>query len=433
MKQMLSNYKCAALAASWLTLTGVGGMQQAQADALVFLSTQLLPIDEAQKMRDILLKGGPQATFTVAEPSAFSARVKADLGARKRTISLVGALHGELRPLAALGALDPIDDVAERVKANGIPESLMELGKFGGAKQRYIPWLQATYVMVINREALSFLPAGVDPNTLTYDELSRWANAITEKTGQRRLGFPAGPKGLFARFLQGYLYPSYTGSTVSEFRSSAAEKMWIDFKGLWQSVNPNSTNYNFMQDPLQAGEVWIAWDHISRLKDALDASPGSYEVVAPPAGPKGRSYMAAIVGLSIIDGAPDRAGASALIEHLLKPETQVLTAMETGFFPVVGAGLPTDVSPGLKLLTEGIGRTQSAKDAIPVLLPVGLGDRADEFNKVFTDTFQRVVLRGEPARAALDAEAGPLRDIINAARAPCWPPDKPSDGPCPVN
>ncbi len=49
-------------------------------------------------------------------------------------------------------------------------------------------------------------------------------------------GFPAGPKGLFARFLQGYLYPSYTGSAVTAFRSQEAEKMWTDFKILWASV-----------------------------------------------------------------------------------------------------------------------------------------------------------------------------------------------------
>ena len=35
--------------------------------------------------------------------------------------------------------------------------------------------------------------------------------------------------------------------------------------------NPNSTNYDFMQEPLLAGEVWIAWDHIARVKEALHA------------------------------------------------------------------------------------------------------------------------------------------------------------------
>jgi multiple sugar transport system substrate-binding protein len=142
--------------------------------------------------------------------------------------------------------------------------------------------------------------------------------------------------------------------------------------------------------------------------------------------------MPVIVGLSIVKGAPDRAGAASVIEHLTKPETQILTAAETGFFPVVEAKLPTDLSPGIKLLADGVAKTQSAQDALVVLLPVGLGDKGGEFNKVFTDTFQRIVLRGEPIRATLDAQAEMMRSIVNVAKAPCWTPDKPSDGPCPV-
>ncbi|SED92229.1 carbohydrate ABC transporter substrate-binding protein, CUT1 family [Rhizobiales bacterium GAS191] len=422
-----------AIAAGFLAFSALGAAQPARAQELVFLSTQLRPIEEAQKVRDILLKGAPKTSFIVDEPSAFAVRMQAEHDAGKHTISVVGALHGELQPLVPLGALDAVDDVAEAVKARGIPAKLMELGKFGGQNQLYIPWMQATYVLVVKKEAMPFLPAGADINALTYDQLAQWAKAIADKTGQRRLGFPAGPKGLFARFLQGYLYPSYTASSVTEFRSPEAEKMWTDFKALWASVNPNSTSYDFMQDPLQAGEVWIAWDHISRFKDALQASPGDYQVVPPPAGPKGRAYMPVIVGLGIVKGAPDRAGAAAVIAHLEKPETQIITAAETGFFPVVEAKLPADLSPGIKLLAEGVAKTQTAKDALAVLLPVGIGDKGGEFNKVFTDSFQRIVLRGEPVRATLDAEAAVMRDIIAATKAPCWAPDKPSNGPCPVN
>ena len=32
------------------------------------------------------------------------------------------------------------------------------------------------------------------------------------------------------------------------------------------------------------------------------------------------------------------------------------------------------------------------------LLPVGLGAKGGEFNKVYFDTFQRIVLRGEPVQ-----------------------------------
>lgn len=407
-------------------------MTPAAAQDLVFLSTQLRPIEEAQKVREIVLKGGPKTTYVVDEPSPFTVRIRAEVEAGKHTIGVMGALHGELQPLAPMGALDAIDDVAAKVAGRGIPAGLMQLGKLGGDKQLYIPWMQATYVLVVKKDALPFLPAGADVNALTYDQLAAWGKAIADKTGQRRVGFPAGPKGLLARFLQGNLYPSYTASMVTEFRSPEAEAMWTSFKALWATVNPNASSYDFMQEPLQAGEVWIAWDHIARVKDALIAAPGDYLVVPPPAGPKGRAYMPVLAGLAIAKGAPDRAAAAALIEHLTKPETQVIVAKELGFFPVVKAELPTDLSPGIKLLADGIARTQGAPDAMVALLPVGLGDKGGEFNKVFVDTFQRVVLRGEPVRATLDAQAETLKGLIAASKAPCWAPDKASDCPCPV-
>ena len=403
-----------------------------KAQDLIFLSTQLRPIDEAQKVRDVILKGAPKTSYVVDEPSPFTVRMKAEVEANKHTISLMGALHGELQPLVPMGAIDPIDDVAASLKDRGIPAGLMELGKLGTGKQMYIPWMQATYVMVVNKKALQYLPAGADVNSLSYKQLAEWGKAIQDKTGQRRIGFPAGPKGLFARFLQGNLYPSYTASMVTEYRSADAEAMWGEFKEVWSQSNPNSTSYDFMQEPLMAGEVWIAWDHIARVKDALQQTPNDYLVVAPPAGPKGRAYMPVIAGLAIAKGAPDRKGAAELIAHLTKPETQVITASEVGFFPVVNATLPSNLSPGVKLLAEGVAKTQSAKDAVVALLPVGLGDKGGEFNKVYVDTFQRIILRNEPVRAVLDAQAETMRSIMAATKAPCWAPDKPSDGACPV-
>jgi multiple sugar transport system substrate-binding protein len=286
--------------------------------------------------------------------------------------------------------------------------------------------------MVVRKEALAHLPPGADVNALTYAQLAAWGQAIREKTGQRRIGLPAGPKGLFARFLQGNLYPSYTASMVTEYRSGEAEAMWTEFRTLWATVNPNSTNYDFMQEPLLGGEVWIAWDHIARVKEALAAMPDKFIVVPPPAGPKGRAYMPVIAGLGIAKGAPNRAGAAALIEHLTKPATQVLTASEVGFFPVVNASLPADLPPAVKLLADGVAKTQEAKDAVAALLPVGLGSKGGELNKVYFDTFQRIVLRNEDVKTVLDAQAATMRAIMAETKAPCWAPDKPSNGPCPV-
>lgn len=406
----------------------------AAAQDVNFLSTQLRPVEEAQKVRQVLLKGVPgKVSYLVEEPPQFDVRMKAEGKAGKRTISLAGALHGELQPLVTSGDIEPIDDIAAKLADRGIPPGLMELGKLGTGKQIYIPWMQATYIMVARKEALASLPAGADVNALTYDQLEAWGKALTEKTGKRLIGFPAGPKGLMPRFYQGYLYPSFTSGVVTPFRSAEAEAMWGKFKSLWQYVNPNSTSYDFMQEPLMAGEVWVAFDHVARVKDALVQEPDKYVTFPAPAGPKGRGYMPVIAGLAIPKGAPDRAGATAVIDHLTKPDVQVKTAAEVGFFPVVKADLPADLSPGIKLIAEGVAKTQGAKDALPALLPIGLGDKGGEFNKVFSDSFQRIVLRGENPRAVLDAQAVVLKGLMETTKAPCWAPDKPSEGACPVN
>ena len=400
-------------------LAATAQVTPAAAQDVLFLSTQLRPIEEATKMRQAILKGAGPVTFVVEEPPQFTVRMQAETEAGKRTVSLVGALHGELGPLVPMGALQPIDDVAAKLAGRGIPASLMQLGKLGTPNQQYIPWLQATYVMAAHKSALVHLPAGADVNALTYDQLLAWAKTVTEKTGKRALGFPAGPKGLMHRFFQGYFYPSFTGGVVSTFRSADAETGWAKLKELWQQTSPNSTSYDFMQEPLLAGEVLIAFDHIARLKDALAAKPNDFVTFPAPAGPKGRGYMPVVAGLGIPKGAPNRAGAAAIIEHLSKPETQLVTAAEVGFFPVVKVELPATLPPEVKLLASAVGATSGSKDALPSLLPIGLGAKGGEFNKVYMDAFQRIVLRGEPIKDVLAAQGKVLESLMQETKAPC--------------
>jgi multiple sugar transport system substrate-binding protein len=208
--------------------------------------------------------------------------------------------------------------------------------------------------------------------------------------------------------------------------------MWTQFASLWKSVNPNSTSYNFMQQPLLSGDVWIGFDHVARVLDALRQKPDEFIAFPAPAGPKGRGYMPVLAGLAVLKGAPDMSGATALIDYLTQPQTQIVTARSVGFFPVVKAALPSDLEPGLKLAAAAIEKMQSAKDALPALLPIGLGQRGGEFDTVFMDTFQLVVLHGQKPRAVLDREAETLNRLMTETGAPCWQPDPPSIGACRV-
>ena len=98
----------------------------AAAQDVNFLSTQLRPVEEAQKVRQVLLKGVPgKVSYLVEEPPQFDVRMKAEGKAGKRTISLAGALHGELQPLVTSGDIEPIDDVVAKLADRGIPQGLM--------------------------------------------------------------------------------------------------------------------------------------------------------------------------------------------------------------------------------------------------------------------------------------------------------------------
>jgi multiple sugar transport system substrate-binding protein len=417
-----------------VSLLMVGAVAPAWADdGTVFLSTQLRPIEEAQKMRDVILKDYKgKVDYVPEQPAQLPVRIQAEQQGGTHTISLIGALHGEMQPLLPISGLAPVDDLAAQLKDRGFPADLIKLGKFGGEHQMYIPWMQATYFMVANKQALPFLPAGADLNALTYAQLADWAKAIQEKTGRRMLGFPAGPSGLMHRFLEGFLYPSFTGGVVTPFRSPEAEAMWTQFAAMWKYVSPNSASYNFMQEPLLSGDVWIGFDHVARLLDALRQKPNDFVAFPAPAGPKGRGYMPVLAGLAIAKDAPDAKGAAALIDYLTQPTTQIATARAVGFFPVVKATLPSDLDPGVKAASEAIALTENSKDSLASLLPVGLGTHGGEFDKVYLDTFQLIVLRGQLVRAVLDRQAEALKRVIAVSGAPCWTPDAPSKGPCPV-
>ena len=398
----------------------------------IFVSTQLRPIEEATVVREELLQDVGDVDYVVEEPPQFAVRMEAERQAGKHTVSLVGALHGELSPLADKNALEPLDDLAKKLAAGGMPQAVLDLGKLGKPNQQYIPWMQATYVMAARKEALQYLPAGTDVNALSYDQLIEWGKKMQEATGQPQIGFPAGPKGLMARYFQGYFYPSFTGGVVRTFQGAEAAAGWEKLKALWAFVTPNSTNYDFMQEPLAAGEVMVAWDHIARLKNAISASPDDYVVFPAPSGPKGRGYMPVVAGLAIPKGSPDKAGATKVIEHLTTPDVQLLTASRVGFFPTLNVKLPEDLDPGVALLAGAVTATQTSKDALISLLPVGLGDKGGEFNKVYMDAFQRIILRNEPVGDVLMAQAATLTKLMADTKAPCWAPDAKSDGPCPV-
>jgi multiple sugar transport system substrate-binding protein len=400
--------------------------------SVVILSTQANPVEEQEKMRGIVLadfQGQPE--FIGAEEPVLLDRSLAEAQAGGTgSADVLIALHGTFPTLVQADTLMDLSDIASDATAAGIPEAFMALGKLNTDQQYYIPMMQATYILGVNKKALDYLPAGADMNALTWEQFRDWGKAIFDATGENKLGFPASDQGLMHRFLQGYIYPSFTGGMVTGFKSTEAEGMWGFVKDMWQYVNPQATTYAFMQEQLLSEEVWVAFDHTARLIEAFKQKPDDFLALPAPSGPEGLGFMPVIVGMAIPANAPNPEGAKAMIRYLIQDETQVQILREIGFFPVADVDFPGFVTVGVRMEGDAVALQAAAGNALPALLPVGLGDKGGEFNKIYRDVFTRIVLQGEDIPTVLAAEGTNLQNLMDATGAPCWPPDPASDGPC---
>jgi multiple sugar transport system substrate-binding protein len=395
-----------------------------------FFSTQFNNVDEGTKFRAILQEGG-NYDFSGSEEGPLIDLVLAGAQTGQGQVDVVGSVHGTFPAItdAMMNMTDVVDDLSADRE---FIQAYLETGLLGTEDYLYyVPWMQATYIMAAHNDALEFLPAGADINALTWEQFAEWCQALLDETGGPKCGVPHA--GLFHRMLEGFLWPSYTGGMVSQFKSPEAASMleWAR-DSLWPTIHPQSISYDFMQEPLQSGEVWVAFDHVARLIEALNADPENYTAFPAPAGPAGRGYMPVIVGLGVPNDAPNPEAAVALIDYLTQPETQAKTLRELAFFPVVSGVDTSDLPGGVALEAAAVEATVNADDALPALLPVGLGARGGEINEIFRAAFDRVVIDGEDAATVLEEEAANLQALLDDTGAPCWAPDPPSEGPCQI-
>ena len=417
---------------------GIGTMMMDDGDSMddgemmesgaAFVATQFGPVEEQERFRSILSAGG--FDFTTTESGPMIDQIIAGSG----SIDVVGALHGDFPPLAREDSMMNMIDIAEDLLDDrDLAEAFIDTGLLGTDDfLYYVPWMQATYIMAANVEALEYLPDGANVDALTWEEFGQWCETLTAETGSPKCGLPHA--GLFHRFLEGYLFPSFTGGMVSNFRSDDAAAMMAWARdSLWPNIHPESINYDFMQEPLQSGDVWVAFDHTARLIEAFNSDPEGYVAFPAPAGAYGSGFMPVIVGLGIPADAPDPDAGAALIEFLTRPETQGAVLENLGFFPVVGGVDTSNLPAGVEIEAGAVEKQATAATALPALLPVGLGDRGGEINQIFRNAFDRIVLEGEDIETVLQEEGDNLQALMDETGAPCWAPDPAGDGPCVVN
>jgi multiple sugar transport system substrate-binding protein len=396
---------------------------------LRMVTTQFTPVEEAENLRGILKDAYPDGvSLVVGDASQLGTQIRSQADSGTMKLNLIAGLHGDFSQLGP-EYLHEVSGLMGELKGAGFPADLKDLSTLGTDKTWYIPWCQATYLVAARKSALEHLPSGADVDALTYEQYLDWAVAARKANdGKPVFGLPAGAKGLLHRFIEGHLYPSFTGGMVTGFRSDDAVTMWKYVKDLWANTVKSSTNYDFMQEPLASGEVTVAWDHVARLVEAPKHHPDDWVMVPCPAGPKGRGYMAVVLGLGIPKGAHDVDKAQDVIRAMSEPDIQIELLRKNSFFPTVKATLPESLPPAVRLESDAVQAQQKAPDGIVALPPVGLGQKDGEMSKIFRDAFTAIVLDGADIRRTLDAQAKNMQNILDEAKVPCWAPDPVEDG-----
>ena len=390
-----------------------------------FGSTQMMPVAERtfllNQLSSFAKSSGISVELISFEQPDLLSRLEAEHKTNRITINLVGDLQANLYTYAAENLLMDLSNI--KIPNVTYLKTFEKLSYYKGEKI-FIPWIQATYAMVINKKAFDYLPIGLTKDDVingtenwTYDALIEWAKKLMKETKTPQLGFPMGPGGLWHRFLHGYIYPSYTGFQAAKFDSIEARSMWRVLKELFKYVHPASTTWDSMDQPLLRDEVMIAWDHTARLKQAIMERPNDFIVTPVPRGNKGRGYILVLAGLSIPEGSKNVEEIVKTIEFLTSPQTQVAILQNIGFFPVIKEAETAIPEGALRIIAQGVIKQSSTPDSIVSAIP-GLGSKGGEFVETYRNAFTRIVLYGEPTDEVLPPLAKKLKNIFSEAGIP---------------
>lgn len=381
-----------------------------------FFSTQMAPSDEKSVFEDKII-------------SKFSTVINFQTNDLKKNILLLSKSEefknnilyaGIVSDFKLLDKLNIINHITpqEVSKYKGIQEVYLNQAKI---KDNYyfVPWLQATYIMVANKKALKFLPKNANLDSLSYDEFINWNKNIYENTKQKKLVFPMGEQGLFNNYIEANIYPSYVENIFKDFNSNEAIKMWENQKELWNYVNPISLSTSFTSEALIKEDAWIAWDHTARLKAALDKNPENFIVFKLPIGPKGRGVKSVLVGLAFPKNKLEIS--DSFFEYLMDAKTQTEILKNIGFLPIEGKNdYISSLNSGLKSLNLAVENQMKDKNSIIKFNVMNLDSDDNLYKYILKNTFSQIVLRNKNIKEVLNTNQNKLINLLKKNQAVCW-------------
>jgi len=270
-------------------------------------------------------------------------------------------------------------------------------------------WTDRTFskafsLMLINKKALPYLPAGADVQNLTWEQYVDWAVAVAKGEGEGKAAVTGVPmKSLI--YMYGGMFLSF-GGPFPVINSPGAIDGWNLVVKMKDAYTPTVNTYDNVSAPMKTGEAWMTVAHMVRCGDAYQSNPSNYILAPAPSGPDGIGSIAGTSGFAVTNGAPNKDLAINFIKFMTEPSMAVKIARGTGgFIPPIdeaieqlGDSIQDEIiSKGIMVLTNG------------VVSGVPGGDYTSwgAVKQVYDDAFQELVLK----RGAVDV------DYLNEAQA----------------
>jgi len=184
----------------------------------------------------------------------------------------------------------------------------------------YIPISADVYLVIANNKALDYLPAGVDLNSITWEQYKDWAIAMAEGEGMPKTAMPAlAVKSMC--YQMGGIGLSY-GGDFADINSDAMVEAWglVGEMIAANAIVETSFSYGDPVDLMKAEDAWLSFHHMGPVGQVYASAPAQFTIAPAPAGPEGNGSIAGAWGMGITAGTENVDAAQAFVEYMASPD-----------------------------------------------------------------------------------------------------------------
>ncbi|NQT58359.1 MAG: extracellular solute-binding protein, partial [Bacteroidetes bacterium] len=226
---------------------------------IVFSSRLWSPPNEQKFVIDEIIKPfeeetGYRVNFQILDDNTLLQRAEIQQATGHVTTDIVCAYNARMFEWIEAGY---VEDVTANVASwtDRHFSTTFEANTNKDGKQYFIPVGADVYLLLANKKALPYLPAGADVQNLSWAEYAQWANNIAKGEGEGKAVVTGVPmKSLVYQF--GGLALSY-GAGFPEINTPEAVEAWKVFASMKDAFIPSVFSIDTCVDPMLREEAWL--------------------------------------------------------------------------------------------------------------------------------------------------------------------------------